>query len=187
MSIGLLIVSIGLCYLIIRDRKYIKRITKTLEEEKCKSAMLQKELKESKSELKTLVADNNMRLLFKKQLLEQLKEDHHVRTSTEIKNYTQALILKLKLQISTEDKLSSLHNKVHTLNSEFQSKIIELYPNITKTEREVCSLLRLNLSIKEVASIRNATVGSVKIIRHRIRKKMEVPEGEILEHFVQSL
>ena len=64
---------------------------------------------------------------------------------------------------------------------------MELYPNLTKTEREVCALLRLNLSIKEISSIRNATTDSVKASRYRIRKKLEVPSGVELEHFIQSL
>ncbi len=183
----LLLGSIGLRYLLLRNRKYSRQIAAILEKEGHQRAMLNKKLKDTEREMKALVADNNMRLLFKKQLLEQLKEDHSLSASPEIKSYTHTLILKMKLQIATENKLSSLQKKVHHLNSEFQSKIIQLYPNITKTEREVCSLLRLNLSIKEVASIRNTTVGSVKIIRHRIRKKMEVPEGEMLEHFVQNL
>ena len=170
-----------------RCKDYSNKIKQILQVQREKEKSLLKKIEVSELEIKELVADNNMRLLFKKQFLEQLKEDHNLNTSAEIKNYTHGLILKMKLQIGTENKLSILQRKVHKLNTEFQSKIIELYPNITKTEREVCSLLRLNLSIKEVASIRNATVGSVKIIRHRIRKKLDVPSGEELEHFVQSL
>jgi len=184
---SLVISGVWMCYLILKNQNYSKRIITISEDEGYKRDVLRRKLRESEREIKALVADNNMRLLFKKQLLEQLKEDHSMSSSAEIRGYTHALILKMKLQIATENKLSSLQNKVDTLNTEFQSKIIELYPNITKTEREVCSLLRLNLSTKEVASIRNATVGSVKIIRHRIRKKMDVPEGEVLEHFVLSL
>ncbi|MDT7830976.1 hypothetical protein RQM59_01210 [Flavobacteriaceae bacterium S356] len=183
----MLIVGIGLRHLSLHNRKYAERIAIILEKERHKRATLQKELNESRRQMKALVADNNMRLLFKKQLLEQLKEDHSLSISPEVNSYTRGLILKMKLQIATENKLSSVQKKVHRLNTEFQSKIVELYPSITKNEREVCSLLRLNLSIKEVASIRNTTIGSVKIIRHRIRKKMDVPEGEILEDFVQSL
>ena len=64
---------------------------------------------------------------------------------------------------------------------------MDQYPSLTKAEREVCALLRINLSMKEVASIRNTTVESVKSIRYRLRKKMEIPKNTELEAHIQSL
>ena len=120
-------------------------------------------------------------------LSEQIKEDKKATDSKDIHQYTQALVLKLQQQITTESKLSSIQDRIEEVNRGFDKKIIELYPNLTKTEREVCALLRLNLSIKEIASIRNGTTDSVKASRYRIRKKLQVPSGVELEHFIQSL
>jgi len=61
------------------------------------------------------------------------------------------------------------------------------YPSLTKSEREVCGLLRVNLSIKEVASIRNSTIDSIKSIRYRLRKKFNLDKNVELQNFIQSL
>lgn len=169
-----------------RCKDYSKRMKQIFEVQQEKEKLLLKKTETLELEVKALVADNNMRLLFKKLLLEQLKEDSCCQPE-EIQSYAKQLMIRIQLQIGTERRLTSLQKKRSEVNLGFHSKIIRLYPNMTKTEREVCSLLRLNLSIKEVASIRNATIGSIKIIRHRIRRKLDVPSGEELEHFVQNL
>jgi tetratricopeptide (TPR) repeat protein len=165
----------------------VRIVKEKLEKEKLKKELLREKVKVSESELKSLVADNSMRLKFIQELSEQIKGDRKETDSKDIQSYTQSLLLRLQQQIATESKLSSIQDRIEEVNRGFDQKIIELYPNLTKTEREVCALLRLNLSIKEIAAIRNATPDSVKASRYRIRKKLQVPSGVELEKFIQSL
>ena len=165
----------------------VRIVKEKLEKEKLKEELLLEKVKVSETELKSLVADNSMRLQFITELSEQIKEDKKATNSKDIQQYTQALVLKLQQQITTENKLSSIQDRIEEVNRGFDKKIIETYPSLTKTEREVCALLRVNLSIKEIASIRNGTTDSVKASRYRIRKKLQVPSGVELEHFIQSL
>ena len=175
-------------FLIYRNYTARVRIVKEkLEKEKLKEELLLEKVKVSESELKSLVADNSMRLQFITELSEQIKGDKKATDSKDIHQYTQALVLKLQQQITTENKLSAIQDRIEEVNRGFDKKIIETYPSLTKTEREVCALLRVNLSIKEIASIRNATTDCVKASRYRIRKKLQVPSGLELEHFIQSL
>lgn len=175
-------------YLLYRNYTARVRIVKEkLEKEKLKKELLREKVKVSESELKSLVADNSMRLKFIQELSEQIKGDRKETDSKDIQNYTQSLLLRLQQQIATESKLSSIQDRIEEVNRGFDQKIMELYPNLPKTEREVCALLRLNLSIKEIASIRNASTDSVKASRYRIRKKLQVPSGVELEKFIQSL
>ncbi len=175
-------------FLIWRDYKAkAKRIKDEFEKEKLKKDVLAQKIKISESELKGLIADNTMRLEFVKQLSKQIKDDKDQMNSDIVKSYANSLLLKLQNQISTESKLTSLQDKINEVNQGFDQIIIERFPNLTKTEREICSFLRLNLSIKEIASIRNASTDSIKALRYRIRKKMEVPKNQELEYFIQSL
>ncbi|WP_143569865.1 tetratricopeptide repeat protein [Tenacibaculum agarivorans] len=175
-------------FLVWRDYKIrAKRIKDKFEKEKLKKEVLAQKIKVSESELKSLIADNTMRLEFIKQLSKQIKEDKDQANSDSVKSYAHSLLLKLQNQISTENKLSSLQDKINEVNQGFDQVIIENFPDLTKTEREICSFLRLNLSIKEIASVRNASVDSIKTLRYRIRKKMEIPKNQELEHFIQSL
>ncbi|CAM1340166.1 tetratricopeptide repeat protein [Tenacibaculum amylolyticum] len=175
-------------FLVWRDYKARTQIVKSkYEKEKLKKEVLSQKVKASETELKHLIADNTMRLEFIKQLSKQIKQDKDSSESKSVQEYANLLLLKLQQQITTENKLSLLQDKINAVNQEFDKHIINLYPNLTKTEREVCSLLRLNLSIKEIASIRNSSIDSIKALRYRIRKKMEVPKQQELESFIQNL
>ena len=165
----------------------VRIVADKLEKAKLKKELLDEKIKVSESELKLLVADNTMRLQFIKQFSDQLKMDYNSVKSEDVKQYTKALNFKLQQQITTENKLTLLQDKIEEVNIGFNTKLMDLYPGLTKTEREVCSLLRLNLSIKEISSIRNTSIDAVKAVRYRIRKKLQVPSGVELEHFVQSL
>jgi tetratricopeptide (TPR) repeat protein len=171
-------------------RNYTARariIADKFEKEKLKQEILNQKIKVSETELKSLVADNSMRLKFIKELSSQLKEDRKKSSSSDIQKYIQSLLLKLSLQISTEEKLSKLQEKIKNVNSDFEEILMKNYPSLTQSEREVCGLLRINLSIKEVASIRNSTIDSIKSIRYRLRKKFELEKNIELEKFIQSL
>ncbi len=158
-----------------------------LEKQKLRREILDQKFKTSEKEVKQLIADNTMRLEFLKQLSNQIKSDKLKSDNSVVKKYINNLLLKLQQQISTEGKLSSLQKKANALNKEFYDEVGKQFTELTKTEKEVCSLLRLNLSIKEIASIRNVSSDSVKTVRYRIRKKMNVPKEQELEFFIQNL
>ncbi|AXT61444.1 hypothetical protein D1816_14155 [Aquimarina sp. AD10] len=146
------------------------------------------QLKVKEDEVRNLMADNSMRLTFKEEWLAKLKNEVLVATDeTELKQSLNSLIAQLRLQIDTENKLAGLQEKIDYNNISFDQKLQELFPDLTKGEREVCALLRLNLSIKEIMIIRNVSSDSVKSMRRRIRKKMNISQDIELESFIQQL
>lgn len=58
---------------------------------------------------------------------------------------------------------------------------------LSKTEQHLAGLLRMNLSTKDIALLKNITPGSVRLSKHRLRKKLDLPEGKELEHFLQEI
>ncbi|MEW7278279.1 tetratricopeptide repeat protein [Aquimarina sp. 2201CG1-2-11] len=158
-----------------------------LEKEKIQKELLDQQVTAKEEEIKRLVADNTMRLNFKQELLDQLNKELSEKNPEDLKTSITSLTKELKSQIITEDKLSSLQHKIDDINHGFDAKLVKLYPELTKTEREVCSLLRLNLSIKEIMTIRNASQDAIKSIRYRIRKKMGLSAKEELEQFIQNI
>ncbi|MGH1387833.1 tetratricopeptide repeat protein [Kordia sp.] len=159
-----------------------------LAKEQVQKKLLGEKVKVNEEETKRLVADNSMRLEFKQELLNHLKtETLNVSTFEEMRNTVNSIISKLQLQITTEKKFSSIQDKIEDVNKGFDTKLRELYPKLTKTDREICALMRLNLSIKEIATIRNSSIDAVKAARYRIRKKMNLIAGQELEYIIQSL
>lgn len=155
--------------------------------EQLERELLNEKVKVSEAEIKALVADNTMRSVFRKELITQLNKDKKASDSKDVKQFVKLLTMKLQEQIKTEEKVSKIHKKIETVSKGFNEKLIKLYPELSKNQRDFCVLLRLNLSIKEIASIKNVTIDSVKSMRYRIRTKLGLQSGEELEQFIQSL
>ena len=171
----------AIAYLVWKNSKN-KIIRQRLEKD-----LLNEKVKVSEAEIKALVADNTMRSVFRKELIVQLDEEKKSSKSKEIKQFVKLLTIKLQEQIKTEDKVSKIHKKIEAVNKGFDEKLVKLYPELSKNQRDFCVLLRLNLSIKEISSIKNVTIDSVKSMRYRIRTKLGLQSGEELERFIQSL
>ena len=175
-------------YLLLKNyRGKNKYLATKVDKQNLQRDLLNEQVKVAEAELKWLVADNSMRLVYIKQLSEKLKDDLKENQSIETKSYIKALMLQLQQQITTENKLTTIQNKAEEVNRGFEEKLLKEYPELTKSEREVCSLLRVNLSIKEVSAIRNTTPEAIKSIRYRLRKKLGVSKGIELESFVKNI
>jgi len=69
----------------------------------------------------------------------------------------------------------------------FFEHLLEQHPSLTPQELRLCALIRLNLSIPEIATILGISADSVKNARFRIRKKMELAEQEsLVDHVMKA-
>ena len=75
---------------------------------------------------------------------------------------------------------------VNELNRDFYFRLLSRYPGLTENEQRLCSLVRLNLSSKEMASILNISTKSVEVNRHRLRKKMFLKRKENLTELINK-
>ncbi len=60
-------------------------------------------------------------------------------------------------------------------------------PNITPQDLRHCALIRLNLSIQEVATIMGISTESVKTSRFRLRKKMDISSQQELVDYIMKI
>ncbi|MDC6385155.1 tetratricopeptide repeat protein [Flagellimonas taeanensis] len=74
------------------------------------------------------------------------------------------------------------------IHPEFIKKLSSLSENsLSPAELRLGMLLRLNLSSKEIASILRVTPDSVRVARHRLRKKLPIDQKEELVNFMIDL
>ena len=67
-------------------------------------------------------------------------------------------------------------------------KILKHYkPDLSNYELKLCALIRLNLNIKETATILGISAESVKTARYRLRKKLELSHEDNLIDFIINL
>ncbi len=91
-----------------------------------------------------------------------------------------------KAQLQIGQNLDYFHERIEDVNHQFASKLKELYPTLTESELHLSSLLRLKLSTKEIANIKNISPDSVKVLRYRLRKKFNLVTKTSLPEFLNN-
>ena len=74
-----------------------------------------------------------------------------------------------------------------SLPPDFTKKLLELCPQLSKTELRLCCLLRADLSTKSIASLMHLENETIDQYRHRLRRKLKLPPRTDLNVFMQSL
>jgi tetratricopeptide (TPR) repeat protein/DNA-binding CsgD family transcriptional regulator len=85
------------------------------------------------------------------------------------------------VRIVTDDDWIAFKTHYNRAFPGFMSGLKERHPAITTAEIRLAALLKLQLSSREVASILGISGDSVKKLRQRLRKKMELDASESLE------
>jgi len=72
------------------------------------------------------------------------------------------------------ENLKILWNDLQDFNYEFMECLRAKFPTLSKTDLQLCGLIHLDISNKEIASIRNINPRSVIESKVRLRKKLGI-------------
>jgi tetratricopeptide (TPR) repeat protein len=97
------------------------------------------------------------------------------------------LIQKVKKEGNVASDWEVLRSQFQTLQNEFVLAISKQYPELSPTELKVCTLLRMNLRTKEIATILHINGKTVENHRISIRKKMGLDRDANLVHELLSV
>ena len=73
------------------------------------------------------------------------------------------------------------------VNENFFENLKVINPELSINDMRLCALVKLNMNIKESASVLNIAPNSIKSARYRLRKKLELKPDEDLYEFVQNV
>lgn len=96
-------------------------------------------------------------------------------------------ILYIKGQIMVDKNVTQLQNEVEKVNFEFFENLMQKFPGLSEKEKQLCGLIRLGLSNKEIALLRNISVGSAKTNRHRLRLKLGLHQNQDIRKFLNTI
>ena len=86
-----------------------------------------------------------------------------------------------------EKEWADFNVQFESINKNFYSRIRLAYPDISPNDLKICALIKLNLSIKEMAGVLNISPDSVKTARYRLRKKLQLNSEDNLTEFILKL
>ena len=77
--------------------------------------------------------------------------------------------------------------RLDKLSDAFYSQLMINYPNLSKNEIQLCSLIRLKMDSRSNATLQNITNAYLNTSRYRLRKKLELADDVNLDDFIQGL
>jgi len=156
------------------------RIKSALFISKINQARLREKDIELNEKMLTVIKNNefNQKLINSLEKLELLKKKNQV--------IVDGIISEIQIKIKS-DVWQKFKLRFKSASADFEKKLFEKHPNLTKSENKLSILLYLDLSTKEIASILCKAQDSVKTGRYRLRKKFNLQPREDLRNYLHSL
>jgi len=88
------------------------------------------------------------------------------------------------LQKISKFNASQFEKQFMSINPDFYRNLAKTHLNLTPAELKLCSLLKLNLSSKEISLITHTTIESVRVARTRLRKKLNLDSDDNLTGYL---
>ena len=158
-------------------------------QQKIKKDKLAKEKVEIELAYKTKeLTTQALHLARKNETLENLKQKVNELKASETgqKGYRQ-LISVINFDLQDDNSWENFARCFNGVHKDFYTDVAKKYPEITPNELRLMSLLKMNLSSKEIANILNISIPGVKKARQRLRKKMNLSTQDSLENAVLSI
>jgi len=89
--------------------------------------------------------------------------------------------------IYVDENRKELELKIDHAHQQFIQRVKTKFPELSKTEIRLCSLLLLKFSSKEIAAIMSIEPSSVKMARNRLRKKLNLPPRSDISAFLSKI
>ncbi|MCB0643790.1 MAG: tetratricopeptide repeat protein, partial [Phaeodactylibacter sp.] len=146
---------------------------------------LSRELEFKNKDLTNFALDIARKNEFSNMVHESLKEIVNS-PPNESRKKARELLMSTSNHLQINDDIKEFQMNVETVNQDFFNRLIDQFPDLTPNERHLCGLIRLNLSTKEIAVIRNISPKSVEMGRYRLRKKLNLDPKEEITNFLQD-
>ena len=158
-----------------------------LDFQKNESDRLEHELKNTNQDLTNFALDIARKNEFTISIDSKLKQ---IKKTTDVslkERLLQELIFKTNTHLKINSDFELFQNNIEKVNQEFFQSLLKSHPELTTNEVHLCGLIRLGLTIKDIASIKNISPKSVEVNRYRLRKKLSLVEGADLNQFLTTM
>ncbi|HTN46152.1 MAG TPA: hypothetical protein VL098_07355 [Flavipsychrobacter sp.] len=187
--VAVLVVIGGLTILFLRkinkrDRQLLhtkeELVKLTEEQNRLREQQMQNEIEFRESQLSALT----LQMVQKNELLQELKDKLQENPASTSDPSINKIIYR---GLNQDREWSDFNTYFESINKNFYTRIKQAYPGISPNDLKMCALIKMNLSIKEMATILNISPDSVKTARYRLRKKLQLNTEDNLTEFILQL
>lgn len=156
-----------------------------LESERLKGEELLKELAYKNKVLTTYA----LSMVQKNEILEEVKEsvDLIIKKPDNHAEHFRKLSRVIDYGFSLDKDWEDFRLYFEEVHHDFFTRLCERYPDLGGADLKLCALIRLNMNVKQSATILRISPDSVKVARHRLRKKFNLQTEDNLTALIMSL
>jgi Tfp pilus assembly protein PilF len=163
-----------------------KLVTKQkLELEHKEKLLLDLELENKKKDLTDMALHLSRKQEWATELQQRIKLIESLRGNKRLREFV-ALKSEIRNQINVDQERALIFKNIESLNAAFYEKINEKYPSLTPTEMKLFSFIKLKMSNAQIAQLQNINPDSVRMSRLRLRRKLNLEQGQDLDTFIQG-
>lgn len=151
-----------------------------LEEESLKQ-QLELKGKELSTHTLNLIKNNQLLESMRNTLREMVKEDKR-----DQKKQMQQIIHQINQSFNHEQQWKEFTSAFEQVHQSFFDNLKQHSSDLTSTDIRLIALLKVNLDSKDIASLLGISMDSLRVARYRLRKKLNMEQGDNLTTFIQS-
>ena len=133
---------------------------------------------------------HTLNLIKNNQLLEHLRSTLQAMVKEDKrdqKKQMQQVIAQINESFNHEQHWKEFTNAFEQVHQQFFDNIKKHSGELTSTDMRLIALLRINLGSADIATLLGISTDSLRVYRYRLRKKLNIPQGDNLTAFIQSL
>ncbi len=185
--LGATVLSLIVAFLFISRNKVKRSLAESeLQKQALLSQQLQQQLNSKKQDLTNLALDISRKNSFATKIHDRLQDLERVNDPAERKQGIQSLSRVVSNHLRLNEDAQEFQVNIETVNHDFFNQLDQQFEGLTTNDKHLCGLIRLNLSSKDIAAIKNISTKSVEMGRYRLRKKLSLSPDEDLSEFLQN-
>jgi cell division protein FtsB len=151
-----------------------------------KNKQLESEIDSKKRDLSDFAISLIQNQEWAKELAEKIK---YIKASTSKEQLALLTVLEQEIlnKITVDSDTQEFYERLDKLSDSFYSELTKQFTKLSKNEIRLCSLLRLKMDSRSIATLQNISLASFNTCRYRLRKKLNLHEGVDLDDFIQNL
>lgn len=147
---------------------------------------MQTELEGTRQELTTFAMFLRSRSELLERIREQIKEGYRMDTPN-VQSHLKKVNAFISQHQSGSEETNAILMNIEQKNMEFMKRLLEKHPDLTQGEKYLATLLRVNLSTKEISLITGAVPKTINMSRYRLRKSLGLQTEEDITEYLQSI
>ena len=157
-----------------------------LKNKELEEVQLKQEIELKSKELSThvlhVIKKNQVLEGLREQLEEMVKDDKR-----DQKKQLRQMIGQINQDFNNDSYWNDFSKVFEQIHRSFFEKLNQQFPNLTATDLKLVSLLKMNMDSGDMAAMLAISQDSLRIARYRLRKKLNLPQGDNLVAFLQSI